>query len=197
MFGCRTAIGVGCAALLAAALGCGGATEHNTDDPMPGGGTTSQPGGGAAGNATGGVNGVAGKPSAAGSAGKPLPNPTEPDPVDTACPMEELPPPTIQCDAFSASSCGAGLGCYPFVTHPGGSGCGAQQYGTACLPAGSGKQGDRCGDDTGDICASGYVCVVGQRAGKRCAALCRPGSEQCPGGLICSDLDVEGFGVCG
>ena len=56
-----------------------------------------------------------------------------------------------------------------FVDHPQGSGCDQQRYGTVCLAAGQGKQGDLCGDGAGD-CAEGFVCVVGQRAGKRCAA---------------------------
>jgi hypothetical protein len=114
--------------------------------------------------------------------------------------MEELPPPTIQCDPYNPGSgeCPAGAGCYPFVEHPEGKGCDAQVYGTVCGVAGVGTQGDRCGDDIGDYCAPGFVCVVGQRAGKRCAALCEPGSDdQCKGGLICGDLDVAGFGVCG
>jgi hypothetical protein len=84
------------------------------------------------------------------------------------------------------------------VEHPEGRGCDAQLYGTICMPAGVGTQGMICGDDTGDICAPGYVCVVGQLAGKRCAALCDPSAvNSCVGGLICGNLDVAGFGVCG
>jgi hypothetical protein len=55
-----------------------------------------------------------------------------------------------------------------------------------------------CGDAQGDWCAPGFVCVVGQRAGKRCAALCKLGApNSCTGGLVCGELDVAGFGVCG
>jgi hypothetical protein len=101
-------------------------------------------------------------------------------------------------DPFVIDSCGPGYGCYPYVDHPEGNGCDAQAYGTQCVPVGSGTQGAQCGEASTDSCAAGFVCVVGQRAGKRCAALCRLGdSSSCPGGLICGDLDVSGFGVCG
>jgi hypothetical protein len=173
-------------------VGCGGATTHSDDEPGSGAsaGKPSNRGGFASGG-----SGTAGTRSMAGSAGKPV---DEPPPVNTACPPEALPPPSLECDAQAPGSCGPGLGCYPFVEHPEGLGCDAQVYGTICLPGGVGTQGVICGDDTGDICAPGFVCVVGQRAGKRCAALCDPGGEDtCTGGLICGDLDVAGFGVCG
>jgi hypothetical protein len=204
MFGSRTAFGVGCCTLvLAAAFGCGGTVVHN------GGGedTAGAGSGGApidrAGSSGGGSRaGSAGKPSVGGTAGTTAQagsgGSREPDPVDSGCPMVELPPPDLQCDPFTPGSCGAGSGCYPFVEHPEGSGCDQQHYGTACAPAGLGTQGALCGGDTGDWCAPGFVCVVGQRAGKRCAQLCEPGgSNQCVGGLLCGDLDVAGFGVCG
>jgi hypothetical protein len=122
----------------------------------------------------------------------------EPEPIDTGCDDIELPEPVLECDAFLPDSCGPGLGCYPFVQHPGGDGCDAQVYGALCLPAGFGTQGDLCGNETGDWCAPGHVCVIGQRPGKRCAKLCQRGvADQCGGGLICGVLDVDGFGVCG
>ena len=194
MLGCRTAIGVGCCALaLFWGVGCGGATTHSDDEPGSGG-TSSKPSN-RGGYATGGSSSTAGTRNTAGSAGKPV---NDPPPVNTACPPEELPPPSLECDAQVSGSCGPGLGCYPFVEHPEGRGCDAQIYGTICLPGGVGTQGVVCGDETGDICAPGFVCVVGQRAGKRCAALCDPaGEDTCTGGLICGDLDVAGFGVCG
>jgi hypothetical protein len=112
--------------------------------------------------------------------------------------MQELPPPELECDPFTFGSCPGGSGCYPFVDHPDGSGCDQQRYGTVCLPPGTGTQGSLCGEDSGDYCAPGFVCVVGQRAGKRCASLCKLGGvNQCTGGLICGELDVAGFGVCG
>jgi len=117
--------------------------------------------------------------------------------VDPGCPDVGAPVRVDQCDAFAASSgCPPELGCYPFVDHPFGDGCGVQTFGTECRLAGSGKQGDECGGD-GDGCASGYVCVVGSQPGKHCVQLCPVGvSSACPPGLICGDLDVEGFGVC-
>lgn len=199
MFGSRTAIGVGCCAVaLAAALGCGGSVEQR--DPSSAGGPSS------AGNASGragssSVSGFTGRGGAAGYAGTtadPDGGLVDPEPVETGCSPEQLPPPELECDPFGASSCGSDSGCYPFVAHPEGSGCDQQRYGTICLPAGHGTQGQLCGEDASDWCAPGFVCVVGQRAGKRCAALCELGSpNKCSGGLICGDLDVAGFGVCG
>jgi len=202
MFGCRTAIGLGSFALaLASASACGGAVAHNDDVPSAGqshGGThTAQAGSRSGGGGGGGATGRAGSGGSSGavSAGGSL---TDPPPVDEGCPMQQPPQVDMQCDPFNPGECGAGSGCYPFVDHPQGSGCDQQRYGTVCLSAGQGKQGDLCGDDVGDFCAAGFVCVVGQRAGKRCAALCQPGAtDQCTGGLICGDLDVAGFGVCG
>lgn len=197
MFGCRTGFGVGCCALAFGFIfGCGGAVTHSDGDgEEPGAGASGPIKPGRGGTAAGGSSSVAGNPGRAGAGGRPV---GEPDPVDTACPIEELPPPSIECDPYRSDDCGAGAGCYPFVEHPEGKGCDAQIYGTVCLVAGIGTQGDLCGDDINDWCAPGFVCVVGQRAGKRCAALCEPGVvNQCAGGLICGDLDVSGFGVCG
>jgi hypothetical protein len=190
-------IGVGCCALaLGWVVGCGGAVTHGgpmDDDPVPGAGTPSTPSG-RAGHASGGSSN-AGQPGVSGSAGKPI---KDPPPVTTACPMEDLPPPSFECDPSVPDECGPGAGCYPFVDHPEGKGCDAQFYGTVCQAAGVGTQGMLCGDDNGDWCAPGFVCVVGQRAGTRCAQLCDLTVDNpCPGGLICGDLDVAGFGVCG
>ena len=200
MFGCRTAIGVGCCALaLGLAFGCGGSVAHNDDVPSAGG--SSSPGGkpsGRAGSTAGGSQGRAGSGGYAGTEVAPDGGLIDPPPVDAGCPMQDLPPPDLECDAFTPGSCPAGAGCYPFVEHPEGNGCDQQRYGTVCLPAGQGTQGALCGAGSGDYCAPGFVCVVGQRAGKRCAALCKlGGANQCSGGLICGDLDVAGFGVCG
>ena len=198
MFGSKATIGVGCCALaLGLALGCGGATEHGNDSGTSGsvseGGSVPGHGGSSTGGA---IIGRAGMPSSGGSMmdGGPIMR----DPVDSGCPTQDLPPPQLACDPFTPGSCGPGAGCYPFVDHPQGSGCDEQKYGTECLPPGQGKQGDLCGEGAGDYCAPGFVCVVGQRAGKRCASLCQLGSvDQCSGGLVCGDLDVPGFGVCG
>jgi hypothetical protein len=193
MFGCRTAIGVGCCVLaLAFSFGCGGSVRHG--DPDAEGGSSSTAGKG--GRPSGGASGRAGTAGVGGSAGSGSGGLIEPPPVNVGCPTEDLPPPDITCDPFVLDSCGPGYGCYPYVDHPEGNGCGAQVYGTQCVPVGSGTQGSLCGEGT--ACAAGFVCVVGQRAGKRCAALCKLGeANQCSGGLLCSDLDVAGFGVCG
>jgi hypothetical protein len=195
MFGFRTAFGVALAALV---IGCGGSVAHG-DPTDPNGESASTQGGrpaGRAGAAAGGSQNQAGG-GGGGGAGQGGSTPIDPDPVETGCPEQDLPPPDLECDPFTPGACGPGAGCYPFVEHPEGNGCDQQQYGTVCLIAGEGTQGDRCGDDAGD-CSAGFVCVVGQRAGKRCAALCQLGrANQCSGGLLCGDLDVAGFGVCG
>lgn len=201
MFGCRTAIGLGSFALaLVLASGCGGAVSHNDDVPASthahGGSNTAKAGssGGGTGGTGGGRAGAGGSSGSVSAGGGVM----DPPPVDSGCAMQDLPPPDVQCDPFTPGECGPGAGCYPFVDHPQGTGCDQQHYGTVCLSAGVGKQGDSCGADVGDFCAEGFVCVVGQRAGKRCAALCKPGAtDPCTGGLICGDLDVAGFGVCG
>jgi hypothetical protein len=198
MFGCRTAIGLGCYALaIGVAFGCGGSVEHNDGSAGP-------PGPGGSGSSKAGSRAVAGSACRAGSGGnagtQTLPDggSVEPEPIDTGCTAAQLPPPFLECDPFDVTSCGAGAGCYPFVDHPEGSGCDQQRYGTICLLAGQGTQGDMCGQEVGQGCGPGFVCVVGQRAGKRCAALCELGAPNtCKGGLICGDLDVAGFGVCG
>lgn len=117
--------------------------------------------------------------------------------VDPGCPDQSAPVQVNECDAFSPTpNCPPGDGCYPFVDHPFGAGCGAQSFGTQCRPAGTGRQGDPCGG--GDAsCASGFVCVVGSQPGKHCVQLCPiSGQKVCPVGLICGELDVEGYGVC-
>jgi hypothetical protein len=117
--------------------------------------------------------------------------------VDPGCPDAAPPPEKNECDVFATTStCPPGEGCFPFVDHPFGTGCGVQTFGTACMPTGSGRQGDLCGDD-GVQCAAGFLCVVGSQPGKRCVQLCRMTEPStCPRGLICGELDVEGYGVC-
>ncbi|HEY4102467.1 MAG TPA: hypothetical protein VGM44_01200 [Polyangiaceae bacterium] len=155
--------------------------------------------GGAAGHA--GQVAHAGSPSTAGSGGSggnSLPLDASFDEyADPGCPDASPPSETMQCDPFAAvSGCPAGLGCYPFVDHPFGKGCGEQTFGTECLIAGSGTQGAVCGDGAND-CASGYVCVVGSQPGEHCVKLCQMTDPNgCPRGMICGELDVEGYGVC-
>ena len=85
------------------------------------------------------------------------------------------------------------MGCYPFVEYPTGP-CDTENYGTVCLAQGSSKQGEPCG--SAGQCASGFVCVItGQ--GTQCVELCELGHPgQCPPGLFCLPIDVEGFGGC-
>lgn len=116
--------------------------------------------------------------------------------VDPRC-LDAGPPVEVdQCDAFSAASgCPTGQGCYPFVMHPQGAGCGTPISGTQCSRAGPGHQGAPCNAGVSE-CASGFACVVGAEPGKHCAHLCRIGDKSsCALGLICGDLDIEGFGA--
>jgi hypothetical protein len=117
--------------------------------------------------------------------------------VDPGCPDAGPPTQVDECDPFAVvTTCPNGQGCFPFVDHPFGEGCGAQSFGTVCLAAGTGHQGADCGDGT-DGCASGFVCVVGSQPGKHCVQLCRMSEpDSCPRGMICGELDVEGYGVC-
>jgi hypothetical protein len=117
--------------------------------------------------------------------------------VDPGCPDAGPAVRINECDPFAeVSRCPPGEGCYPFVDHPFGAGCDEQTFGTQCLISGVGMQGDTCGAG-GNACAAGFVCVVGSEPGKHCVELClMSGQNSCPRGMICTDLDVEGFGVC-
>ncbi len=176
-----------------ALLQCGGSVE--VADAGVGGesGAAGQGHGGRAGQA--GHAGQTGVPRA-GAAGLPLDAGFD-EYADPGCPEAGPPTEVTECDPFSANpGCGTGEGCFPFVDHPYGEGCGAQTFGTQCLKAGDGRQGDFCGDSSGR-CASGFVCVVGSQPGKHCVQLCRMGMQNaCPAGMICGELDVEGYGVC-
>ena len=174
-----------------ALLHCGGTVEVTHEG---GGGANA----GAGGRAHGGGAGHAGQASAgAPSAGTQSLDAGFDVYGDPGCPDVGAPTQVNECNAFSdVSGCPPGLGCYPFVDHPFGDGCGAQTFGTECRPSGTGKQGDSCGGNS-EGCASGFVCVVGAQPGKHCVQLCPVGGQNvCPSGLICGDLDVEGFGVC-
>jgi hypothetical protein len=155
--------------------------------------------GGAAGHAGRGHAGSAGHASMAGAGGA---GAASSDAgldvyVDPGCPDLGPPVSVNECDAYSPTpSCPPDQGCYPFVNQPFGAGCGAQSFGTECRAAGTGRQGDGCGGGQGG-CATGFVCVVGAQPGKHCVQLCPVGSQHtCPAGLICGELDVEGYGVC-
>ncbi len=151
---------------------------------------------GSAGNRAGSSSSSAGRSSSAGSSSLPRDAGFD-EYADPGCPDAGPPSQVDECDPFAAvSTCPLGQGCYPFVDHPFGEGCGAQSFGTMCSPAGTGVQGAVCGDG-GNDCASGFVCVVGSQPGKHCVQLCLMSDPSgCPRGMICGELDVEGFGVC-
>lgn len=111
---------------------------------------------------------------------------------DPSCPPVTSQPGAYQCDPFSLTSCGDGNRCAPYVVYA--DDCGTEQVGTMCTIAGPGVQGDDC---TMVDCSAGYVCATGG-IGFQCMKLCQPeqGSNACPPGLICSELDVSGFYVC-
>lgn len=190
MFGCKLEPGQGLLVLaLGFSVGCGGSVVQNDSHPV------SEAGGGGAGLAaaiggsrSAGAAGIGGRAVGKAGAGGIGPGPD--------CAPQEPPTAQNECDPFAANTCPEGQGCYPFVRHPEGDGCAQESYGTVCRPVGSGTQGMLCDGEAG--CAPGFVCVVGQRAGKRCAALCDlTRGDQCSGGLICGSIDVAGFGACG
>ncbi len=179
---------------LASLVACSGTVEHVSGDEAPSGGSSGvggaapsiggsggAPSGGAGGGVTGGAGGTGGKPY-----------------EDPGCPDREPPPPHRECDPLDPwVGCQAGYGCYPYVSHPYGSGCGFQQFGAVCQLAGTGMPGDKCGDGAGG-CAPGHMCVVGAGAGKRCQKICgvQGGDSDCPPGLVCGETDIQGYGVC-
>jgi len=189
--------------------GCGGNVEHSSPSSAGGSSSGGAGAGGKAGMTGGGGRGGSGRAgsTAAGNGGSfsgsggTISDAGLDEYVDPGCPDAEAPPGVVECDPLAAvSGCAPGYGCYPYVEHPFGSGCDQQSYGARCLPPGLGVQGDPCGDDSPilDYCAPGYVCVIGVRPGKRCVKLCSlSGPNLCPAGMICGDLDVEGYGVCG
>jgi hypothetical protein len=99
-----------------------------------------------------------------------------------------------ECDVgASLASCGPGQRCVPYITY--GERCRTEEIGTQCTVAGVAVQGDDCANAA---CADGYVCVSAG-SGFECAQLCtvQGGKSDCPPGLLCSPLDVDGYSVCG
>jgi hypothetical protein len=99
-----------------------------------------------------------------------------------------------ECDPYQVTSgCGLGEKCSPYVVYA--DRCQSEETGTRCVFAGTGVQGDDC---SSDACAAGFVCVSAG-TGLQCARLCRlsGATDDCPPGLICGPLDVEGFSACG
>lgn len=178
---CVVAILGGCGGSVGGPEGAGGALI-----PIPSltGGSA-----GSGGEATGGAPGTGGTTIATGG--------SEPDYEEPDCPDIEPPPPTQECDPLepAATGCGVGEGCYPYLQYPGGERCGLPQFGSVCAPASTGSQGDSCGDQQG-YCEPGFLCVVGTGGGPRCARLCLTAEPTCPAGLVCTETDVQGYGVC-
>lgn len=113
---------------------------------------------------------------------------------DPGCP--DVPPITdFQCDPYHQfnGDCAPGEGCYIYVDYPP-EACAQEVYGAFCIPAGTGQQGDQCFG--GQDCGAGFVCVV-TGSGTQCVQLCPlSGNDNCPPGLVCEPIDVEGFGGC-
>lgn len=111
---------------------------------------------------------------------------------DPGCPDAPRVPGPRHCEPFETfPGCGPGERCIPYVTYA--DDCGTEEFGTACVAEGPGRQGDECIHQS---CSTGHVCVT-TGEGSQCVTLCRldfPGD--CPPGLLCSRLDVDGFYVC-
>ena len=170
---------------------CGGQSTVVPGDSEGGTGGSGARGGGA--GRGGGSSGSGGTSSGTGGTG----GTDEPPFVDPGCPDAAAPDGFVECDVFGVGAdCPVGFGCYPYITHPFGEGCDQQSFGAVCAPAGSGTQGSFC-DGSSNICAPGYLCVVGAQPGKRCMRMCPlDGSAQCAPGLICGKTDALGVGVC-
>jgi hypothetical protein len=98
-----------------------------------------------------------------------------------------------ECDLFGEfSGCDIGEACVPYVDYPDGP-CEVEIFGTICVRAGTGVQGDSC-EEAG--CSDGYICVITGR-GTHCVEACplQVGSN-CPSGLICQPVDIQGVGAC-
>ncbi|MBM4358495.1 MAG: hypothetical protein FJ096_10350 [Deltaproteobacteria bacterium] len=125
----------------------------------------------------------------------PPPPPVPPPYDDPGCP--DAPPPLedYTCDPFAldGGGCLAGEACQIYVQYPS-EPCGQEIYGSACVPAGTGVQGEGCMG--GQDCGAGFVCVI-TGSGTQCVQLCKlDGPSGCPSGLVCEPIDVKGFGGC-
>jgi len=134
----------------------------------------------------------------ADAAPEPPPDLEPPDPppfVDPGCPPASELPAINECDPLAlVSGCPEGQSCFPYVDYPSGP-CEVERYGTLCLPAGPGTQGDSCSNQA---CAADHICVSTGR-GTQCARLCGLDADAprvCAPGLLCLPIDIEGFGGC-
>jgi hypothetical protein len=139
----------------------------------------------------------AGTPDA-GASVEPNPSFTPPEPPpfeEPGCPPVTTLPARTECDPLGEpSGCAQGESCFPFVDYPTGP-CEVERYGTLCMPAGPGTQGDSCERDP---CSAEHICVSTGR-GTQCARLCgldTGGPSVCAPGLLCLPVDIEGFGGC-
>jgi hypothetical protein len=115
--------------------------------------------------------------------------------VDPPC--DDQPPPIedFACDPYDQGNgdCSVGDACDIFVEYPA-EPCGQEVYGSVCVPAGPGQQGDPCAGPLD--CGAGFVCVV-TGFGTQCVQYCSlTGESGCPAGMVCEPIDVEGFGGC-
>jgi hypothetical protein len=168
-------------------VACGGTVN--------GGGLSSSAAGGPGAFDGGVVPGAGGATSDGGPSGS-TPDASSGQPYrDPGCPQQTKIQGTKECDPGTQNGCFAGDECVPYVDY--GRDCHTETVGTMCIVAGSGVQGDDCTDPSVG-CAAGYVCAT-SGTGLRCAALCDGTSTVtgCPPGLICVDLDVDGYYVCG
>ena len=170
----------------AVASGCGGTVNGGETGVGSNGAGPNGGGSGYGGDSGAGANGSGGygaRPDAASDARY----------TDPTCAPAVKVQGVRECDVFTdQANCGAGSKCAPYVTYA--MDCQTEEIGTRCVGAGTGVQGDDCAND---VCAPGFVCVS-SGVGLECARLCRNSQiDDCPPGLICGELDVDGFFVCG
>ena len=125
----------------------------------------------------------------------PLPPPDTDPFIESGCaPIADLPN-INQCNPLSTpSDCPPGTACFPYVNYPEGP-CEVETFGAACMPTGSGTQGDSCSREP---CAADHICVSTGR-GTQCVRLCSfadSAGSVCAPGLLCLPIDIEGFGGC-
>ncbi|MCL2822460.1 MAG: hypothetical protein FWD57_00545 [Polyangiaceae bacterium] len=96
------------------------------------------------------------------------------------------------CEPWDPASCGGGLGCRPAGN------IGENPGTTECRKANSST--GPCGEETGYLCAPGYICLTSGL----CKKMCRVGMStvDCPGSTNCGELSVglffgeQAIGVC-
>ncbi|HVY44306.1 MAG TPA: hypothetical protein VHB21_00445 [Minicystis sp.] len=118
-----------------------------------------------------------------------------PDYTDPGCPDAGMPKKDFKCNPYQQGNgdCPPGEGCYIAVQYPS-MPCGQETYASFCGAIGPGVQGSPCGGP--NDCGAGFVCVV-SGSGDQCVQLCHlEGQDDCPEGLVCEPIDVEGFGGC-